>query len=69
VAYAIGRACGPAVTRNRLRRRLRHIMADLDRRTALPTGLLLIGAKPTSIELTFEELGREVEALIASMTP
>lgn len=70
MAYAIGRACGPAVKRNRLRRRLRQILADLDRRTPLPSGLLMIGATPASIELTFDELVIEVNALIAAiMTP
>ena len=70
MAYAIGRACGPAVKRNRLRRRLRQILADLDRRTPLPSGLLMIGATSASIELTFDELVNEVNALIAAiMTP
>jgi ribonuclease P protein component len=69
VAYAIGRACGPAVTRNRLRRRLRSIVRDLDRRQALPNGLLLIGARPAAIELTFDQLREATEDLLRSLRP
>ena len=39
VAYAIGRAVGPAVTRNRLRRRLRSLMV-VEARRGLPRGRL-----------------------------
>jgi len=67
VAYSIGRACGPAVTRNRLRRRIREILRRLDDSSALPTGMLLIGARPAATELTFDQLRWEVEALIASL--
>jgi ribonuclease P protein component len=52
VAFAIGRAVGNAVTRNRLRRRLKAILADSD----VPTGLLLIGARPAAVELSFDDL-------------
>ena len=34
VAYAIGRKVGPAVVRNRVRRRLREAVRELDRTTA-----------------------------------
>ena len=64
VAYSIGRACGPAVTRNRLRRRLREIVRELDRRDELPGGLLLIGARPSAVELTFDQLRSETEQLL-----
>ncbi|WP_133870840.1 ribonuclease P protein component [Ilumatobacter fluminis] len=68
VAYSIGRACGPAVTRNRLRRRLREIVRHLDQREPLPPGLLLIGAKPTATELTFDQLRTEIEQLLRAAT-
>lgn len=63
VAFAINRAYGPAVTRNRLRRRLRAILRELDRSDPLPPGLLLIGPRPPAIELTFDQLRHELTAL------
>jgi ribonuclease P protein component len=60
VAFALGRALGSAVTRNRLRRRLRAVLRSID----VPPGLMLIGAKPAACELTFVELTMVVTALI-----
>ena len=56
VAYAVPRAAGPAVTRNRLRRRLRAITRDLD----LRPGTYLISARPGATELSFDELTQHV---------
>ncbi len=64
VAFAIGRAYGPAVARNRLRRRLRSILRELDRTELLPPILLLIGSRPQQIELTFDQVRHEMVALI-----
>ena len=64
VAFAITRAYGPAVTRNRLRRRLRSILRELDRSDPLPPILLMIGPRPSTIELTFDQLRQELTALI-----
>ena len=62
VAYAIGRAFGPAVTRNRLRRRLRALLDTMQ--PSLPAGMYLIGivsgAKPPS----FNELAFDVRRLV-----
>jgi ribonuclease P protein component len=69
VAYAIGRSCGPAVTRNRLRRRLRTIVREFDRQQPLPSGLLLIGAEPTAIELTFDQLQQQAQELLRTLGP
>lgn len=71
MAFAIGRAYGPAVRRNRLRRRLRALLAELDRHETLPTGMMLISARPANdFELTFErarvDLTRLVELVRAS---
>jgi ribonuclease P protein component len=54
VAYALGRATGPAVVRNRLRRQLRNIVRSND--AALPGGWFLIGADARATSMTFAEL-------------
>jgi len=54
VAFAIGRATGTAVRRNRLRRRLRSLLADAD----APPGLYLFGATPRACEHTYDELAQ-----------
>jgi ribonuclease P protein component len=46
VAYALGRGVGGAVVRNRVRRQLRHALADEARTAGLPPGWCLIGAGP-----------------------
>ena len=57
VAFAIGRSVGPAVARNRLRRRLRDARAPTaGRRRRSRHGWLLIGARPGAVERTFDEL-------------
>ncbi len=63
MAFAIGRAVGTAVVRNRLRRRLRSLVASSDP----PPGLLLIGATPDAAELTFDQLRRTVDELLARL--
>ncbi len=62
VAFAIGRALGPAVRRNQLRRRLRAILRELE--PSLQGGLLLIGANPSASELTFDQLRTELQELL-----
>lgn len=62
VAYAIGRTVGGAVVRNRLRRRLRSVVSELD--PVLQPGAYLISAAPRAASLSFEELRTTVaEAL------
>jgi ribonuclease P protein component len=63
VAFTLSRALGPAVTRNRLRRRLRSILATIE----LPPGSLLIGAAKAATELTFDQLRAELTALLTSL--
>ena len=63
VAFAIGRAVGTAVQRNRLRRRLRAVLAACD----VPPGLYLIGARPPACEHTFAELERTVHLLVSKI--
>lgn len=59
VAFAISRAVGNAVTRNRLRRRLRAVLAGME----LPSGLYLIGCRPAASELTFDEISHTLRKL------
>ena len=68
VAFAVGRAVGPAVTRNRIRRRLRAILTELDRAGALPPVTMLIGATPSVCKLTFDQMRSELAQLM-SMIP
>ena len=63
VAFAIGRAVGSAVSRNRLRRRLRAVLAECD----VPPGLYLIGARTPACEQTFAELEATAASLIAKV--
>ena len=62
VAFAIGRAYGPAVMRNRLRRRLRAVLATSD----LPPGWYLVGAKPPAASRSANELAFDVQRLVAN---
>lgn len=63
VAFALGRKVGTAVERNRLRRRLRSIMAGLAGRPSDPlrAGAYLIGARPGVTGLSYQEVELHVE--------
>ncbi|HZX53075.1 MAG TPA: ribonuclease P protein component [Ilumatobacteraceae bacterium] len=63
VAYALGRAIGPAVVRNRLRRRLQALLAS----SCLPAGLYLIGARPIAAQRSSAELAFDLRQLVASV--
>ncbi|MHB8437740.1 MAG: ribonuclease P protein component [Acidimicrobiales bacterium] len=60
VAYAVGRKAGGAVARNRLRRRLRAVVAQLSQAGELAPGAYLVGAGAPASAQTYEELKREV---------
>ena len=47
-----------------MRRRLRAILAELDRSSALPPVIMLIGATPAANKLTFDQLRRDLEQLV-----
>lgn len=67
VAYAIGRPVGNAVTRNRVRRRLRHLVREVDRRAALPAGDLLITTRPDVAQSGFAELRADLDRACAEL--
>ena len=66
VAYAIGRAVGPAVTRNLLRRRLRSLLRE--EYPHLPAGLYLIGVTPAAASRSFSELAEDLARLMSRIT-
>jgi ribonuclease P protein component len=62
VAFAIGRAVGPSVVRNRVRRQLRAALAAAE----LPAGWYLVGARPDIVGQSFTDLTRDVTTLAAA---
>lgn len=68
VGFAIGRPIGTAVVRNRLRRRLRAILTELDRSGSLPPGVYLIGAVPGAEQASFDELREQMKRAIRRAT-
>ncbi len=54
VAYTIGRRVGPAVVRNRVRRRLRMLIREAAPK--LRPGAYLIGVRPSAVLLDYDEL-------------
>ena len=69
VAYAITKRVGGAVERNRLRRRLRAVFADLagDAPGSVPDGVLLVSAGPEASGRDPEELRNDVKRLLAAL--
>ena len=65
VAYAIGRAVGPAVTRNLVRRRLRALICQ--KFVDLPAGLYLVGATPAAAQRSFGELSFDLDRLTTAI--
>jgi ribonuclease P protein component len=63
-AFAVGRAVGGAVSRNRVRRRLRALLAREAAR-GLPGGWYLVGAGPSAATASFDELATATAALAA----
>jgi ribonuclease P protein component len=69
IAYAITTRVGGAVVRNRIRRQLRALCADLQRsgQVALPAGALLISVGPEAVRRTPDELRNDVVRLLDAL--
>ncbi|MET8864589.1 ribonuclease P protein component [Nonomuraea sp. NPDC004580] len=60
VGFVVSKAVGGAVTRNKVKRRLRHLMRD--RLHRLPRGsLLVVRANPPAASARFEQLAAELD--------
>jgi ribonuclease P protein component len=64
VAYAIGRSVGTAVQRNRLRRRLRAVLAAIDQTGRLPAASYLVICRPEAANLDHSGLVSCVDQLL-----
>ncbi len=61
--FVVSKAVGPAVTRNRVKRRLRHLVAD--RLDALPDGaVLVVRALPPAAAAAAGELARDLDSAL-----
>jgi ribonuclease P protein component len=69
VAYAITKRVGGAVERNRLRRRLRAVLADLasEAPSPVPDGVLLVSAGPEASGRGPGELRNDVKRLLEAL--
>ncbi len=66
VAYAVSKRVGPAVVRNRVRRRLRHAVAQ-HRHLLVADGAYLVIPRPGLDDTSYAELSRWVADLLASV--
>lgn len=65
VAYALGRAVGTAVVRNRLRRQLRVLIrAQTNDGQHLPAGWYLFGVRPGTASPSFDELTFDLQRVL-----
>ncbi len=64
VGYSIGRSVGPAVTRNRVRRRLRALLADRARAGQIVGGWYVVGCRADAASAAFGELGEQIDRLL-----
>ena len=69
VAFAIGRRFGPAVTRNRARRRLREAFREARCQVGRPVPYaLLVQARPVVLDEPFPRLVRTCSSIFRAMT-
>ena len=63
--FVVSKAVGNAVVRNKVRRRLRHLVRP--RLSSLPAGAsLVVRALPAAASATFEKLGADLDAALAA---
>ncbi|SCG79278.1 ribonuclease P protein component [Micromonospora echinaurantiaca] len=63
--FVVSKAVGPAVVRNRVRRRLRHLVRE--RLADLPPGsTLVVRALPAAADASYPRLGADLDAAIAA---
>jgi ribonuclease P protein component len=68
LAFAITRKVGTAVTRNRIRRRIRGALQELDARgRPLPHGDSLIIVSPKCVNLDYQELVEDMDELLGKL--
>ncbi len=64
VGFVVSKAVGPAVVRNRVKRRLRHLMRD--RVEQLPQGSrLVVRALPAAAAVSYSRLANDLDAALA----
>lgn len=66
VAFAIGKSVGNAVTRNKIRRRLREALRHLDQDERIAPGRYLIIVSPQASTSSFDDLRSHLSRLIGS---
>jgi len=68
VAFAVGKATGGAVVRNRVRRRLRAALRELLVDGRLPPGTYLLGATAVVAQMPWSELLSSLSAAVDEVT-
>jgi ribonuclease P protein component len=67
VGFVVSRAVGPAVTRNLVKRRLRHLSRE--RLDLLPPGsMLVIRALPAAADASYDELAQELDRCLSKVS-
>jgi ribonuclease P protein component len=66
VGFVVSKAVGPAVVRNKVKRRLRHLVRE--RLASLPvSAVLVVRALPPSAQASYTELGTDLDRCLARL--